>query len=671
MAILNQMSPGVIVNEVDLTLIVPNASTNRGAYVGEFNWGPVMQPMLINEESQLLRTFGKPMDTYTDAFVGTSFFSCANFLSYSGNMFVVRVCSSKAKNAGLSPNFVDTISVSNVASKTYTSQYLTIVGGNPTVAANAYMTVTDSNTISITIGTLGSGYTSTPAVYANSTSNNQTLIFTAALSTKNNLLIKNRTQFENVYLLANNANRYGPFCAKFPGELGNSLKISVCSDSSKFMTEAGVPIWDWAHFFDNAPGTSEYAAAKNSANDEMHIMILDYLGRFTGTANTPLEKFSFVSKAFDAVSISGQSNFYKEVLSLTSQYIYALDPIDYANTRNNWEVPCYGIRDYARTENTDIILDGGYDGITVTPAEIILGWDLFKNKDLYDVSLMIIGAGTDKSTAVPRHVLDNVIEGGGLNAPIQGRKDAVCFFSPRYFDVVNQSGYEATNIVNNFLFTMDKSTSYAFVDSGWKYQFDKYNNIYRWVPLNADMAGLCAQTDIYRDPWWSPAGFNRGQVKNVAKLAWNPNQAERDFIYPRGVNPVVSFTGQGPCLFGDRTLYAKPSAFDRINVRRLFIVLEKAISIAAQYFLFEFNDQFTRAQFVSVVEPYLRTIQGRRGIYDFKVVCDETNNTPDIIDRNAFVGDIYIKPARSINFIQLNFVATRTGVEFSSVIGSF
>jgi phage tail sheath protein FI len=287
------------------------------------------------------------------------------------------------------------------------------------------------------------------------------------------------------------------------------------------------------------------------------------------------------------------------------------------------------------------------------------------------VSFLITGSASDVSLTIPRYIIDNIIDGSSASTPIQGRRDSVVFISPRYQDVVNQAGQEATNITNNFLATLDKSSSYAVVDSGWKYQYDKYNNIYRWVPLNADIAGTCAATDLAQDPWWSPAGFSRGKIKNVTKLAWNPNQSERDFIYPRGVNPVVSFQGEGVVLFGDKTLQSKPSAFDRINVRRLFIVLEKAISRAAQYSLFEFNDQFTRAQFVAIVEPYLRTIQGRRGIYDFKVVCDETNNTPDIIDRNGFVGDIYVKPARSINFIQLNFIAVRTGVEFNTVVGQF
>lgn len=261
---------------------------------------------------------------------------------------------------------------------------------------------------------------------------------------------------------------------------------------------------------------------------------------------------------------------------------------------------------------------------------------------------------------IPNYLIDNLGE---------SRKDCVVFISPDYADVVNNVGQELTSIVafRNQL----RSTSYGFLDSGYKQIYDRYNDLYRYVPLNGDMAGLCARTDQTNDAWWSPAGFNRGNLKNLVKLAYNPRKAERDLLYPAGVNAVVSFPGMGTVLYGDKTLLAKPSAFDRINVRRLFIVLERAISIAAQYTLFEFNDTFTRAQFKNMVNPYLRDIKGRRGITDFLVVCDETNNTPTVIDRNEFVGDIYIKPARSINFIKLNFVAVPTGTAFTEVVGRF
>jgi Phage tail sheath protein subtilisin-like domain/Phage tail sheath C-terminal domain len=587
MSFLNQLSPGVIVNEVDLTTIVPGVSTSRGAFVGQFNWGPVLEPRLINDETGLLNTFQRPTDSSLNSFVGTSFFSCANFLSYSNSLFVVRVVGANARNSLSSSN------------------------------ANASITVS------------------------------------------------NELVFENSYLYANTNNAYGPFISRFPGVLGDSIAVGVCSNTSSFTG------WDYDEYFDNAPGTSEFVSNKNSANDEMHIVVVDRLGRFTGVAGTVIEKFPFVSKASDAVGVDGQSSYYKNVIFNNSQYIFAVDPVDFANTSVTWGTASYTSNNFASVTNQYITLSGGADGDAISANNITNGWDIFKNRDTYDVSFLITGSASDVSLTIPRYIIDNIIDGSSASTPIQGRRDSVVFISPRYQDVVNQAGQEATNITNNFLATLDKSSSYAVVDSGWKYQYDKYNNIYRWVPLNADIAGTCAATDLAQDPWWSPAGFSRGKIKNVTKLAWNPNQAERDFIYPRGVNPVVSFQGEGVVLFGDKTLQSKPSAFDRINVRRLFIVLEKAISRAAQYSLFEFNDQFTRAQFVAIVEPYLRTIQGRRGIYDFKVVCDETNNTPDIIDRNGFVGDIYVKPARSINFIQLNFIAVRTGVEFNTVVGQF
>jgi phage tail sheath protein FI len=289
-------------------------------------------------------------------------------------------------------------------------------------------------------------------------------------------------------------------------------------------------------------------------------------------------------------------------------------------------------------------------------------FDLFASAEEVDVSLILQGkaVGSANNAQLANYIIDNICE---------SRKDCVAFISPAKDDVVSAAGNETTNMVG--FRNASRSTSYAVLDSGYKYQYDKYNDVYRYVPLNGDTAGLCVRTDDTRDPWFSPAGFNRGQIKNIIKLAYNPDKANRDILYKANINPVVTFPGQGTVLYGDKTMLTKPSAFDRINVRRLFIVLEKAIATAAKYTLFEFNDEFTRAQFKNLVEPFLRDVQGRRGIYDFKVVCDSTNNTGEVIDRNEFVGDIYIKPARSINFIQLNFVAVRTGVEFSEVVGQF
>ena len=307
----------------------------------------------------------------------------------------------------------------------------------------------------------------------------------------------------------------------------------------------------------------------------------------------------------------------------------------------------------------------GVDGLaedSVSLGDIASGYDLFASAEDVDISLVLQGkaiGGTNKD-GLAKYIRDNICE---------SRKDVVGFISPDKADVVDNDGDEVT-AVKAFRNGITNS-SYVFLDSGYKYMYDKYNDVYRYIPLNGDMAGLAVRSDELRDAWFSPAGYNRGGIKNIVKLAFNPNKAERDLLYQSDINPVVTFPGQGTILFGDKTLLGKPSAFDRINVRRLFIVLEKAISTAAKFSLFEFNDSFTQGQFKNLVEPFLRDVQGRRGIVDFRVVCDETNNTGEVIDRNEFVGDIYVKPSRSINFIQLNFVAVRSGVEFSEVVGQF
>ena len=296
-------------------------------------------------------------------------------------------------------------------------------------------------------------------------------------------------------------------------------------------------------------------------------------------------------------------------------------------------------------------------------ATVLAGYDLFASAEDVDISLLMTGKsiGGTNGEQISNYLVDNIAE---------TRKDCIVLTSPDKADVVNNSGLDQSQDTVDFRNSC-RSSSYLVIDSGYKYQYDKYNDIFRYVPLNGDIAGLCVRTDSQRDPWFSPAGFNRGQIKNIVKLAYNPDQADRDLLYKNGINPVATFPGQGTILFGDKTALSKPSAFDRINVRRLFIVLEKAISTAAKFSLFELNDEFTRAQFVSLVEPFLRDVQGRRGIYDYRVVCDETNNTGQVIDSNQFVGDIYVKPAKSINFIQLNFVAVRTGVSFDEVVGRF
>jgi len=416
--------------------------------------------------------------------------------------------------------------------------------------------------------------------------------------------------------------------------------------------------WEFFNLVDAAPGQSDYQRqfGNSSVNsDEMHIVVTDEGGKFTGVPGTVLEVYRAVSRATDAKTIDGASNHWKTVINDASQYLYAVNDISGAasQTAENLTSSTLDVVSYRMALGRD-----GRDEANIQRSVVTAAYDMFKSTEDVEVSLILTGKSTNYQLA--NYLIDNIAE---------IRKDCIVLVSPQKGDVVNNVGQEADAIVsfrNNL-----RSTSYAVLDSGYKYMYDRYNDIYRWIPLNGDVAGLCVRTDSTNDAWWSPAGYNRGQIKNVVKLAFNPRQSERDTLYKNGINPVVTFPGQGTILFGDKTLLAKPSAFDRINVRRLFIVLEKAISRASKYTLFEFNDEFTRLQFKNLVVPYLRDIQGRRGITDFLVVCDGTNNTPEVIDRNEFVGDIYIKPNRSVNFIQLNFVAVRTGIAFSEVIGRF
>ena len=478
-------------------------------------------------------------------------------------------------------------------------------------------------------------------------------------------IIKNRDDWDlNWDVFATNNPQYGMFAGRYAGTLGNGIRVCMFANAGVGTADAAWTSWEQAAQFDGPPGTSKYVQDRAGANDEMHIVVLDTLGYFTGgIANSVLEKYSHVSKASDAKNDDGSSNYYVNVINQRSEYIYILNHAINANNvsdTSTWGRPAANVTFAEGATNYTATLAGGSVG-TPREADLINAYDMFDNVDAVDVSLLMTGAA---SKTVAKHVVDKIAE---------DRRDLVAFVSPPMSAVVNNPGMEAADVVS---YAWDPVTgfnpsSYVVMDSGWKKQFDKYNNVYRWVPLNGDIAGLCAYTDRTRDPWWSPAGLNRGQIKNVVKMRYNPGKAARDNLYKNGVNPVVSFPGEGTVLYGDKTLQSKPSAFDRINVRRLFIVLEKAIATASKFTLFEFNDEFTRAQFKNLITPYLRDVQGRRGITDFLVVCDNTNNTPQVIDSNQFVGDIYIKPARSINFIQLNFVAVATGVQFSEVVGKF
>jgi phage tail sheath protein FI len=462
-----------------------------------------------------------------------------------------------------------------------------------------------------------------------------------ATANGNGVLIENESDYESNH--NSGANTFGSFAAKYPGDLGNSIRVEV-ADANTFIG------WAFASSFTDAPSTSNFVAQKGGTNDELHIVVVDTQGKFTGSANSVLERYSFVSKASDAKTFDGTNNYYRDVLNTRSLYTWWLS---HPAEGTNWGTDSTNKSFDQLSTRINTQFAGGSDGV-ITSGNVINAYAQVSNPDSVEVSLIISGPANQAVAA-------------SLISIVEDRKDCVVFLSPEKVDVVDNYGSETTDILTyrNSL----NASSYAVMDSGWKYQYDKFNDVFRWVPLNADIAGVCARTDLETDPWFSPAGTNRGAIRNVIKLAWNPTKADRDDLYTKGVNPVVTFQGEGTILFGDKTMQSRPSAFDRINVRRLFIVLEKSIARAARTSLFEFNDQFTRAQFVALVEPFLRDVQGRRGITDFRVVCDETNNTTEIVDRNEFVGDIYIKPARSINFIQLNFVAVRSGVSFDEIVG--
>lgn len=531
---------------------------------------------------------------------------------------------------------------------------VTLTGGGGTGAVVGSVTVGASSVIGVTVSEGGTGLSGAPAIIIEdaASENGITAVATANISTAGVAILNGQFYSAN---FINGGGVTGEWAAKYPGKLGNSLKVSM-ADRDTYST------WVYKDEFDSAPGTSEGAAVIGGSNDEMHIIVIDEKGYISGVENAVLEKYAFVSKASDNKKPDGTNNYYKDVINGRSEWLWWTDHTDkvtggYAAT--NWGTVMAGTTFKSMTAPLTQSLSGGIDDNSSTDGQKMAAYDLFANATLYDINLIMMGKA---SSTVTNFVIDNVA---------LTRLDAVVFISPEDVDsgeVIIGDGATAVNKIIDYRNELG-SNSYSVLDSGYKYQYDRYNDVYRWVPMNGDIAGLCARTDYTNDPWWSPGGLNRGQIKNVVRLSCNPNQTMRDNLYRNSINPVVTFPGQGTVLFGDKTLLAKPSAFDRINVRRLFIVLEKSIATAAKYQLFEFNDAFTRGQFKNLIEPFLRDVQGRRGITDFLVKCDESNNSGEVIDRNEFVADIFVKPTRSINFITLNFVAARSSIAFSEIGG--
>jgi len=745
-----QLSPGVNVSEIDLTTVVPAVATSDGAIAGVFRWGPVGERVLVDSENILAARFGKPTN-----FNAETWFTAANFLSYSNRLYVSRAAntSGATPSASFESESGNTIFLTDDTSDLANGMYVFFSSNSSVAPFGPSVTIEVVNSTAIELSTAALATTSDVSLYfANPATSYSAIGKTSALvSNLVNQIVKNENEYTNKINTFDSDVRW---IAKYPGAIGNSLRVSVCDNSNSFNSNVSIPTtleftigsnsataifggttnaaantfvssldindqiltgnsiignqyvkitnvssssnatntivtvsfdspyrlkenfstnsvsryWEFFNLTENAPGQSDYVRlnGNTSVNDELHVVVVDENGQFSGTPGTILEVYNGVSRATDAKNNDGSINYYADVINQGSNYIWWANDRTTAvsNTASNLvNSSSTGIGNYQFVFGSD-----GYDETNNSSfAPIAAAYDLFASPEDIDISLIlqgrplggttVVGSETVTNFQLANYIIDNICE---------VRKDCIALISPAKSVVLNNIGREATSLKN--WRGAIRSTSYAVLDSGYKYQYDRYNDIYRWLPLNGDIAGLCARTDQTNDAWWSPAGFNRGQIKNIVKLAFNPRKSERDVLYVNGVNPVVTFPGQGTVLFGDKTLQAKPSAFDRINVRRLFIVLEKAISTAAKFSLFEFNDAFTRAQFKNLVTPYLRNIQGRRGITDFLVVCDDTNNTPQVIDTNQFVGDIYIKPARSINFIQLNFVAVGTGVQFSEVV---
>ena len=772
-----QVSPGINVSEIDLTTSIPSLATTVGAFGGVFRWGPVGKFILVDSENTLANRYGKPT---SDNF--ETFFTAANFLAYGNALYVSR--------AAVTTGFSNTVSVGSVNLQGNSTVILT--GNNHGVAsgqavfgagipAGTFVSSVTANSTALAVVLTANATSSTDAqlnFFANTLALNA--VANSGVIELADCVVKNADDFEDKGP-SNNTFSSTQFVARYPGDLGNSLRVSMCDSATQYertinpfsnasvggaastfrldqLAAAGIAInvnsatanvfltWDsgastltyaetktaantvlqslsvgdfielgntttgtqtlkikslpavtsedtvtqayftitfedtWNRaqnftantitrkweFFNTvpvAPGTSRYLSERSlTAVDQVSVVVVDEDGQISGTPGTVLEVYENLSRATDAIGEDGTTAFYKTIINDNSRYVWATNDRDEAPTgaavsltNSTTSLP------YAKS------FIGGRDGITesnATVAALASAYDLFADATSVDVSLIMAGksVGASNGAQLANYLIDNIAE---------VRKDCVVFVSPQKEDVVGTAveGAQATNIVQ-FRQSL-RSSSYAFIDSGYKYQYDKYNDVYRYVPLNGDIAGLTARSDDLRDPWFSPAGFNRGQIRNLVKLAYSPSKTDRDLLYKNDVNPVITQPGQGTILFGDKTALGRPSAFDRINVRRLFIVLQKTIATAANQMLFEFNDEFTRAQFLNLIEPFLRDVQGRRGITDFRVVCDETNNTPEVVDTNRFVGDIYVKPAKSINFIQLNFVAVRSGVEFNEVVGQF
>ena len=666
-----QVSPGIVVTERDLTTVVPNVATSIGALGGSFQWGPVLERQTIVTENDLVRIFGEPKDTDGSQMLSQSFHVAANYLAYSNNLIVVRNVGDSSRNScvGDADNGQP---------------------GTPVVVKNSddYDSDIASFTTELFIAKYPGALGNSLKVHVIDKAGWDATLTGAALVLQN----KFKSAFDRRPSTSSDVARANGW----DGVTTNYLEFSVGSDdfvigetiSQGLITGtvvAGGQAADNYVAYTPVSGTFVVTSAVTGAaktvaptavfkdepytrnNDEMHVIVIDEDGLFTNEPGEVVERHAFVSKAKDAKKIDGSSNYIGNVLRNSSSYIWLGQVTELTAKSTGAGVNAGALKSGSTYKSFNSAVESeklpggsltlGVDDNELTNGELQSAFDLFKEPEVVDVTLVMGGAS---NTVVSRYIIDNITS---------VRKDCIALVSPSRASVVNATSNSAAVTALEVDNTALGSSSYAVMDGAWKYQYDRYNDVFTYVPMNGDMAGLCARTDFTNDAWWSPAGYNRGTIKNIVKLSWEANKANRDVMYQLGINPLITPRGAGVILFGDKTMQTVPSAFDRINVRRLFIVLEKAIAIAAKSLLFEFNDEFTRAQFVNIGSPFLRDVQGRRGITDFKVVCDSSNNTGQVIDTNNFVGDIYVKPARAINFIQLNFIAARTDVSFSEIGG--
>jgi len=658
-----QVSPGVQVQEIDATNVIPAVSSSTGAYCGYFGWGPSEEVTTVSSGKGLVESFGEPANTDIAA---EHFYPAANFLNYGIDLKVVRIATTSMVNATTTSgqsllvknltHYRDNYNTGAASVGNYAARYAGILGNSLKISACGGASAFAATTVTTTNGTTAIAGTSIEVTLG------EKFIVGDIITA-----IGSDTTRYKVSVITFDSGATGAATVTLAQEDDSTQGLAVAVSSSANISRE----WEFAQLFNKAPGTSTYASTRSSAGvtDELHIVVLDEDGLISGTPGTVLEKFEALSKASDAKDEFGTTNYYVTVLQNKSEYVYWMD---HSSTMGSAGSAAAGVTFGTGTLPDSLSFTNGADGNQPTTAQKITAWDThFGSADNQDISLLISGssqADNGSGAAVVTRAEATAYYNQLMNIA-EDRKDCVVFFSPIKSDVVDSGTAGATNVKA----TADtlNSSSYASMSSNWLYQYDRYNDRYVYVPDNGSVAGLCARTDYTNDAWYSPAGFNRGQIFGVTKLAFNPTKAQRDTLYKARVNPVVTFPGQGTLLFGDKTLMASDaSAFSRINVRRLFIVLEKAISTAAKFQLFEFNDSFTRANFRAAIEPFLRQVQGRRGIYDFSVICDESNNTAGVIDSSQFVASIFIKPARSINFISLTFVASRSGVDFEEVYGA-